>query len=112
MTIYDRIRTLRVASGMSQEELGKKCGYEGRSMISRVEAGKIDLPLSKLELFANALNVTPEYLFGVAEDQNRLDRISIYLELFNKIRMLDDIDRVRIAERVDTMLESPKYQED
>lgn len=112
MTIYDRIRALRIANGMSQEELGIKCGYEGRSMISRVEAGKIDLPLSKVEIFASALNVTPEYLFGVAEDQDRLDRVSMYLELFNKIKMLDETDRLRIAERVDTMLESDKYQED
>lgn len=81
-------------------------------MISRVEAGKIDLPLSKVEIFASALNVTPEYLFGVAEDQDRLDRVSMYLELFNKIKMLDETDRLRIAERVDTMLEAEKYQED
>lgn len=55
MTIYERIRMLRINKGMSQDELGKRCGYEGRSMVSRVESGRVDLPLSKVDLFAKRL---------------------------------------------------------
>ena len=57
MTIYERIRMLRESMGMSQEELAHKCGYTGRSMISRIEAGQVDLQVSKLVLIAAALGV-------------------------------------------------------
>ena len=65
---YKRIRELRIAAGLSQDELAKKTGYNDRSSIAKIEAGKVDLTQSKLVAFANALNTTPGYLMGWEPD--------------------------------------------
>ena len=62
MTIYERIKQLRLQLGMSQEELAKKVGYEGKSAISKVENGERDISHSMLIKYAEALHVTPSYL--------------------------------------------------
>lgn len=64
MTIYERIRALRVALGMSQYDLAKKVGYEGRSAISKVENGDRDISQSMIIKYAEALGVTPTYLLN------------------------------------------------
>lgn len=71
-TMYDRIRDLRKANGMSQEDLAYKVGYKGRSMIARVEAGQVDLPQSKIVAFAEALGVTTEYLMDGDPDTTQM----------------------------------------
>ena len=38
--VYDRIRRLRIANGLTLEELARAVGYKGRSMMSQVELGK------------------------------------------------------------------------
>lgn len=48
---------------MSQAELAKLMGYADKSMIAKIEAGKVDLTQSKIILAAKALKTTPEYLF-------------------------------------------------
>ena len=45
--VYDRIRRLRIANGLTLEELARAVGYKGRSMMSQVELGKVDLPLTQ-----------------------------------------------------------------
>lgn len=61
---YERIRKLREQQGLSQDELAIRTGYTSRSSIAKIEAGKVDISLSKVELFAEALNTTPSYLLG------------------------------------------------
>ena len=63
-TMYDRIKTLREALGLTQEELAQKVGYSSRSMINKIEKGKVDLPQSKIAEFAAALKTTTTHLFG------------------------------------------------
>ncbi len=62
MTIYERIKALRIQQGMSQYDLARKVGYEGRSAISKVENGDRDISQSMIVKYANALGVTPTYL--------------------------------------------------
>ncbi len=64
MTLYDRIRELRIAAGMSQEDLAHAMGYKDRSMITKIESGKVDLSQKKIVSFAQVLNTTPAYLMG------------------------------------------------
>ena len=109
MTVYERIRMLRENAGMSQEELAHKCGYTGRSMISRIESGQIDLQVSKLHLIAAALGVDTPYLFGTGEHQNNRDIALSLSHLISKAADLDDLDLAKLQERADTMLESEKY---
>ena len=67
MTMYDRIRELRTAAGMTQDELARAMGYKDRSMITKIEAGKVDISQKKINAFAKALNTTPAYLMGWTE---------------------------------------------
>ena len=79
MTMYDRIKKLRLEQDMTQETLAKKVGYKGRSMIARVESGQVDLSQSKVKAFAKALNTSIDYLMDgskpINDFQYRLQRL-------------------------------------
>ena len=66
MTIGERIKQRRIELEMSQDELGKKVGYKSRSSIQKIESAR-NLPITKVELMANALECTPAYLMGWEE---------------------------------------------
>ena len=65
--LYKNIKRLREEKEMSQEELAKLTGYTNRSSIAKIEKGEVDLPQSKILLFANALGTTPGELMGLTE---------------------------------------------
>lgn len=79
MTLYDRIRELRIRAGMSQDDLARAMGYKDRSMITKIESGKVDISQKKILSFARVLNTTPGYLMGWEEEKQR----SIDLQRFN-----------------------------
>lgn len=62
-----RIKALRESKKMSQSELAEKVGYKDKTAIAKVEAGKVDLPQSKISAFAKALDTTTSYLFSDEE---------------------------------------------
>ena len=51
-----RIRQRREQLGLSQEELAARMGYRSKSSITKLEKGINDLPQSKLEELAAALD--------------------------------------------------------
>jgi transcriptional regulator with XRE-family HTH domain len=57
-----RMRTLRVAKGLSQEEFAAYCGLD-RTYISGVERGKRNISLKNIEVVAQALGVKISELF-------------------------------------------------
>lgn len=61
-TLYDRIRRLRQESGMTQTDLAKALGYVDKSIISKIESGKIDITAKKIMELASVLCTTPRYL--------------------------------------------------
>lgn len=64
MTTGSRIRQAREAAGMTQEELGGKCGTT-KQTIYKYETGKIEnIPLDRLNKIALALSVSPLALAG------------------------------------------------
>lgn len=58
LQLYINIKNRRRELNMTQDELAEKVGYNGKSMISRIERGEIDLPQSKIEAFAEALHTS------------------------------------------------------
>lgn len=60
-----RIRLRREALGISQEALAQRMGYRSKSSITKLEKGINDIPRSKLEELAHALETTPAYLLGL-----------------------------------------------
>ena len=67
MTMYQRIKEAREKKGLSQQELAKLTGYRDRSSIAKIEAGLVDLPQSKILMFAQALGVSPADLMGLKD---------------------------------------------
>lgn len=51
-----RVKELRIATGMSQEAFADRCGF-ARSYMSRIERGGSNASLDAIEVLANALSV-------------------------------------------------------
>ena len=63
--LYANIKKRRLELNMSQQELAEAVGYKGKSMISQVEKGLVDLSESMIIKFADALYTTPATLMGL-----------------------------------------------
>ena len=54
---------------MSQDDLARAMGYKDRSMITKIESGKVDISQKKIISFADVLGTTPAYLMGWTTDE-------------------------------------------
>ena len=72
--IYKNIKNLRIQNNMSQAELAEAVGYTDRSSIAKIEKGEVDLSKSKIEAFANAFQVSIDYLLGHEENDQKEDK--------------------------------------
>lgn len=110
--IGKQIRERRTELGLTQDELAKKLGYKSKSSINKIELGVNDIPQSKIEQFAKALDTTPAYLMGWETKTDA--RLRIYHKRLNdlcdKLAKLSDLDLARIDERVDAMIEGYNAQ--
>ena len=68
MDLYKNIKLRRKELKLSQDELAKLTGYTDRTSISKIESGKVDLPQSKIHIFAKALHTTEGELMGTTAD--------------------------------------------
>ena len=64
LKLYENIRRRRIELELTQDQLAERLGYSGKSMIAKIEAGKVDLSQSKIVAFAKALQTTPSHLMG------------------------------------------------
>lgn len=64
LDLYKNIRKFRSDLKMTQDELARLTGYTDRSSIAKIERGDVDLPQSKIMLFAEALGVDAGTLMG------------------------------------------------
>lgn len=63
-TLYRNIKFFRTKNNWSQEELAKRVGYADKSMVSKIEKGKVDLPQSQIQKFAEIFGVSQSELMG------------------------------------------------
>lgn len=71
LNLYKNIRQRRLALGITQKELSERLGYKSVSTIAKIEAGRSDLPQSKIKAFADALGTSIDDLMGeVAHNDN------------------------------------------
>ena len=83
------IKKHRVACRLTQTELARMVGYDGdsvRTVVSKIEHGQNDVPVSKLVAFAAALNVNPGDLIDVIPPADGLtaDELEL-LELYRQL---------------------------
>lgn len=137
MSIGDRIKEARKKAGLTQVELSERIGVR-HSAIHKYETGIVEnIPVSKLQKIASALDIPMSYLLGIAdtpedrtkthwmelsgpEDKefvNVLDEPVSEVETeknFNRIRTaygkLNETGQKAAAERVEELAELPKYK--
>ena len=75
MTTGQRIKTLRLSRGLSQEELGEMIGVK-KAAINKYENGiVVNLKRSTIARLSEALEVSPSYLMGF-EDKEKPTPVS------------------------------------
>lgn len=65
-----RIRKVRILRGLSQDELAKRCGYKSRSAINKIETGINDVPIYKLKIITEMLNIDVTIILNANEFNN------------------------------------------
>ena len=108
MTLYERIRELRIEEGMTQDDLAHAMGYKDRSMITKIESGKVDISQKKVDAFAKVLNTSPAYLMGWTDDKRTTrERIAaVFEEASGKIDQPITPEARMLAKGMDQMPES------
>lgn len=81
MSIGERIKSKRLELGLSQEALGKKCGWQkpaGQLRISSYESNSKRPPFESVLLLAKALQACPCWLqFGIGNQKKKVNAKSI-----------------------------------
>lgn len=102
MNIGDRIRLRREELGYTQDEVAKKLGYKHRSSVQKIECSR-EVPMKKIQRFADALETTVPYLMGWEND--------LIIEVANLDVELSNMDK-RIKEYALKLNELPKEKQD
>ena len=104
-TLYDRIKARRKELNMSQEELANKLGYKSRSSVNKIEKGENDIPQSKIDAFAKALDTTPSYLMGWENNSFPIGAF-ISTQFLHKHGITDyDILKKRAPDKIKTIIQ-------
>lgn len=97
------LRRLRLAKGMTQEELAAKLGYTNRSSINKIEVNGRDLPRCKVALAAEILGVTPlELLTNKPLEEEDID----FVKLQKQYQKLNSSNRKKMAGYLQALLDS------
>lgn len=94
-TMGDRIKTLREAAELSQEELGSRVGVK-RAAIQKYEKGVVEnIPIKTIEKLAGVLGVPPMYLLGWGSDT---DSLNYELKIINGVKYFYGKPAVEVLE--------------
>ena len=107
MTVGQKIKARREELKMSQEELAQKCGYKSRSSINKIEMSR-DLPLKKVKLMANALDLPVSYLMGWDEECYNVAANDYEEQLFIEIKKLKADSQKHLLEYIKLLLKEGK----
>ena len=95
-------------SGKTQAEIAKDINVSPQTFNTWMRG--IAMPRAgKLQRLADYFGILKSDLI---EDKKTLRRVKNINDLVDKINKLDDIDKARIDERIDVMLQSDKYKGD
>ena len=73
MFFYQRLRDLREDSDLTQKDIGELLGMKYQQ-YARYETGEREIPLHHLITLAKYYNVSLDYLAGILDVPDRLDR--------------------------------------
>jgi transcriptional regulator with XRE-family HTH domain len=111
-------------AGMTQDDLARAMGYKDRSMITKIESGKVDISQTKVVEFAKVLNTTPGYLMGwdeaafeeafgrkAEEEKPKNDDVRLLLQEMNRMTP-EQIEQVKGMFRIMFKLSEKGMKED
>jgi len=116
MKLYENIRARRIELHMTQQELAMKLGYKSTSTIAKIEAGRSDIPQSKIVAFANALDTTAGKLMGwTAKEKGTADVPDTAIldvqeaALLAEFHKLNEDGKLKVFEYIGDLAEMEKY---
>lgn len=85
MTMGERIKQLRLANNMTQEELGKYIGVK-KAAIRKYEKNEVkNMKRSSIEILSNLFNVSPSYLMCL-ENENQIESRTMSISLISEYK--------------------------
>ena len=95
-SIGERIKELRMISGLSQEELGNRVGVQ-RAAINKYEKGIVEnIPIKTIEKIAMVFDVSPTYIVGWnGENSNPL---AAEVKVIQGVKVFYGVDAVELLE--------------
>lgn len=87
--IGKKIRELREAQGLTQEELAHMVGYKSRVSINKIELQR-DIPIKKVVPIANALGVEVSELIGwddgtISKELKNVANMKVLIDMIQKL---------------------------
>ncbi len=111
-----KIKSLRENKELSQSQLAELVGYKDKTSIAKIEAGKVDLPQSKILAFSKALNVTPSFLLNLDSDKPESDQLIDNPAFFNRmlkyLELLNSKGKEEASKRIEELTYIPEYAAD
>lgn len=90
MNMGERIKQLRIANGLTQEELGKHIGVQ-KSAIKKYEKNEVkNMKRSTIEILSKLFRVSPSYLMCMEDIENSEQNYSISIPLLSDFK--NDLD--------------------
>lgn len=107
MTIGKRIKELRKAQQLTQQQLADKVGIT-YIQIGRYETGKSNASADVLKKIATALDTTTDFLMSGGNAEQLSDRV--LLQQFKEVEKMDHEDKHLIKTFIDAFLTKRKVQ--
>jgi transcriptional regulator with XRE-family HTH domain len=117
VSIGEKIKSARIAKGMTQEELGEILGVQ-RSAIAKYENGRVvNIKRSTLKKISNVLGIRPSELIyeeieknpaGMAEKHLDLILDEDINEIFDDFKLLDDSQKKIVKDLVHSLAATKK----
>ncbi len=114
MEFGERLRKIRREKGFTQEHLAKLSNTSQR-MIAHYESHIKRPPLDKIKDFADALNVTVEYLLGTTElnkEQKKKEQVSY--SIMKRVKVIEKLpvrDQKAIFRLINSLAEKNRIKE-
>lgn len=105
--IMNRMQSRRLELKLSYQDLASKTNMS-KSTLQRYETGSIkNMPVDKLGIIANALDVSPLWLLGFDENVNKLSNEEE--QHIEDLRKLNDMGKKKVITYTKDLIEMPKY---
>ena len=93
MHIGERIKNRRNELKWSQRKLSDVMGYNNHTIITKIEAGKVDVPQSRIVKFAEVLGVSVAYLMGWEEIEKKpVESAELHVKILTDSQLMETIE--------------------